>query len=44
MTVLELCTHGTLEEYIFGDENIGWQQKAALCQSIAAGMSYGHSR
>jgi hypothetical protein len=41
MTVLELCAHGAVDDYIFDADisDISWQKKVELCRGIARGMA-----
>jgi serine/threonine protein kinase len=49
ITVLELCSGGSVDGLIFSDEYCrsavfkSWEQKLKLCEGIARGMAYIHS-
>jgi serine/threonine protein kinase len=46
LTVLELCSKGSLDDYISSPEGskLGWAEKARLCLKVAQGMGYLHSK
>jgi serine/threonine protein kinase len=46
MTVLELCAHGSLDDYLFDKEiaYISWKKKLELCSGVAKGMAYLHAK
>jgi serine/threonine protein kinase len=47
MTVMELCSQGCLQDYVFNSRNdklLTWEHKAELCLKIAQGMAYLNGR
>jgi serine/threonine protein kinase len=47
MTVMELCSLGSLQDYLFSSKNediLTWARKTELCQRIAQGMAYLHGK
>jgi hypothetical protein len=46
MTVLELCAHGSLDDYLLDKEiaYISWKKKLELCSGVAKGMAYLHAK
>jgi serine/threonine protein kinase len=46
MTVLELCAHGSLDDYLLDKKiaDISWKKKLELCSGVAKGMAYLHAK
>jgi tRNA A-37 threonylcarbamoyl transferase component Bud32 len=47
MTVMELCSLGSLQDYLANSRNddiLTWAHKAELCQRVAQGMAYLHGK